>query len=199
MTRCHPPHTHQLFPDEGGKRSNKKLVDHVFDEIDRDGGGTITAEEFKSFCMSKIKQGGNTLDISKATPNDDQTSWRHHAPATTNLLDGPTARALDDYDELVRELGHHYRRQEGIQQDLKRMESDLHLVQDDIIAKEAKVNDLRTRLDAHRSLHTQELDQCSNRIRELDSLYARMRVQRGSDVPALSGRMGAASSIKSKN
>ncbi|KAL3926620.1 MAG: hypothetical protein SGPRY_003214 [Prymnesium sp.] len=41
----------KLFPDEGGKRSNKKLVDHVFDEIDRDGGGTITAEEFKSFCI----------------------------------------------------------------------------------------------------------------------------------------------------
>ena len=35
----------QLFPSEGGKRSNKALVDRVFEKIDRDGGGSISLAE----------------------------------------------------------------------------------------------------------------------------------------------------------
>jgi hypothetical protein len=38
----------KLFPSEGGTRSNKALVDRVFEKIDEDGGGSISLAEVSS-------------------------------------------------------------------------------------------------------------------------------------------------------
>eukprot|EP00966_Prymnesium_polylepis_P087306 2020661-Prymnesium_polylepis.1 len=46
----------KLFPDEGGKLSNKALVDHVFDSIDKDGSQTISYDEFEAYCLSKMQR-----------------------------------------------------------------------------------------------------------------------------------------------
>ena len=65
------------FPDEGGKKSNKALVDHVFDTIDRDGGGTITLDEFEAYCLSKMSKDAAQKD--EATPGQRQAERSMHS------------------------------------------------------------------------------------------------------------------------
>ena len=178
-------------------------MDHVFDQIDQDGGGTIGLDEFEAYCMSKMSEdatlkskGAAAFQAAGGAQAARREELVHWSPGDSpQLLEGQVLHALEDYDELTRGLENNYRRKAGLQRDIERMGAELRGVDAEIERKEARVVALKRQLDSHRVGHNQVIHQLDTMVRELDNAHARAQVQQGEGVASLAGRMKVGSGV----
>ena len=188
----------KLFPDEGGSRDNKALVDRVFDSIDKDGGGTISYPEFEQYCLGKVARAREVAAPAAAafSAAGERAAAKREDLLASTLVEAPSVlgnAVLADlalYDDLSRGLETSHRRRMGIQADLTRLADELKLVDGEIAQREEAVAALKKRLAVHRAGHQDVIGQLDARVRALDQGHA--KVQQGAQAFAKQLGSGAA-------
>ena len=176
----------KLFPDEGGTLSNKALVDHVFDSIDKDGSQTISYDEFEAYCLSKIQRQAALRQDAEAfqAAGETHAARRQHLlvpqlAESSQLLERQVLHAIEDYDELARSLDTQHRRKAGLQRDMARMDAELHAVDGDIARQHARALELKARLEGYRQGHNSVVQQLDTRVAEITRQHAHLPVHQG--------------------